>query len=75
MTENDIKHENGDYWVGRERDSYTVFVTGATHSVSDNAYAKTADGLAIAIARCDYLAKTATPELTAKRFAGLSRAA
>ncbi|MDH0613319.1 MULTISPECIES: hypothetical protein [unclassified Agrobacterium] len=59
MTEADIMHEAGNYWVGRERDSYTVYKIGATHSVSDSAYAKTPNGLSIAIARCDYLAKRA----------------
>jgi len=57
MTEADIMHENGAYWVGRERDAYTVYATGATHSKVDSAYAKTPDGLSIAKARCDYLAK------------------
>ncbi len=57
MTEKDIMHEAGSYWVGRERTCYTVFKTGATHSVSDSAYAKTPDGLSIAMARCDYLAR------------------
>lgn len=58
MRESDIMHENGDYWVGRDREtkSYLVLKTGATHSVSDSGYALTADGLSIAIARCDYLA-------------------
>ncbi|OCJ65279.1 hypothetical protein A6U96_23365 [Agrobacterium tumefaciens] len=59
MTEADIMHEAGNYWVGRERDSYTVYKVGATHSVSDSAYAKTPNGLSIAIARCNYLAKRA----------------
>lgn len=57
--ETDIMHENGNYWVLRERTCYTVFKAGITHSVSDSAYAKTADGLSIAIARCNYLAKRA----------------
>ncbi len=59
MTEKDIMHEAGSYWVGRERDSYTVYKIGATHSISDSAYAKTPDGLSIAVARCNYLAKRA----------------
>lgn len=57
MTEADIMHENGDYWVGRERKAYTVYKAGVTHSVSDSSYARTPDGLSIAIARCNYLAK------------------
>lgn len=70
MREEDIMHEAGDYWVGRERNAYTVFKNVGTHSVSDSAYHKTEDGLSIAIARCDYLAKRAhykpvspTPEI------------
>ena len=57
MKESDIMHENGSYWVGRERKSYTVYRSRVTRSVSDSAYAKTEDGLSIAITRCDYLAK------------------
>lgn len=57
MREADIMHENGDFWVGRERTAYVVYRSGVTHSVSESAYAKTPDGLSIAKARCDYLAK------------------
>lgn len=57
MRESDIVHENGDYWVGKEPTAYTVYKSGVTHSVSDSSYAKDADGLSIAIARCDYLAR------------------
>jgi hypothetical protein len=57
MRESDIVHENGDYWVAREHAVYTVYKSGVTHSVSDSSYAKDADGLSIAIARCDYLAR------------------
>jgi hypothetical protein len=57
MTEKDIMHEANGYWVARVDDNYTVFKTGITHSVSDSAYALTADGLSIAIARCNYLAR------------------
>ena len=70
MREKDIKHENGNYWVGKTRDAFTVFVTGATHSVSDSAYAD----VSLAVARCDYLAKTGNPETDARRFARLSAA-
>lgn len=56
MRESDIVHENGDYWVAKERVAYTVYKSGITHSVSDSAYSKDADGLSIAIARCNYLA-------------------
>lgn len=57
MTESDIVHENGDYWVAREKDRYTVYKSGITHSVGDSSYRKDADGLSIAIARCGYLAR------------------
>ena len=55
--ESDIMHENGDFWVCRERDRYTVYRVGATASTSDSAYHKTDGGLSIAIARCNYLAR------------------
>lgn len=57
MTEADIMHERGDYWVARERGAYVVYRNGPTHSTSDSAYARTDDGLSIAKARCDYLAR------------------
>jgi hypothetical protein len=59
MKERDIKHENGRFWVGDTRNSYTVYRGGPTHSTPDSSYARTPDGLSIAIARCDYLAKRA----------------
>ena len=71
MRERDIEHENGNYWVARQRGVYTVFVAGATHSVGDSAYIDRS----VAIARCDYLAKTGSPEIDARRFARLSAAA
>lgn len=53
-----IMHENGDYWVAREKEGYGVYRSGITHSTLDGnvLYPKDADGLSIAIARCDYLA-------------------
>jgi hypothetical protein len=61
MTETDIMHENGSFWVGRDKPgkAYVVYRTGSTHSTSDSAYPLTADGLSIAKARCDHLAKRA----------------
>lgn len=58
MNEADIIYESGRVWVYRDKraDSYVVFVSGVTHSVSDSAYPRTADGLTIATARADYLA-------------------
>lgn len=60
MNERDIMHENGIYWVGRNRrcNALIVYKTGTTHSVSDSAYCNNAKGLSIAIARCNYLAKS-----------------
>lgn len=60
MRESDIMHEAGNYWVARQKGAYVVYKIGVTHSTSDSAYAKTADGLSIAIARCDYLAGRAS---------------
>lgn len=54
--ESDIMHENGDFWVLRERKTYVVCRNVGTHSVTDSAYDRNPDGLSIAIARCDYLA-------------------
>jgi hypothetical protein len=55
--EADIMHEAGDFWVYRDKGVYTVYRTGITHSVSDSSYEKSEDGLSLAIARCDYLAR------------------
>ena len=56
MREKDIMHECGAYWVCAHRDQYTVYRSGVTHSTADSAYSKDADGISIAIARCEYLA-------------------
>ena len=56
MRERDIMHEAGPFWVGRGPNGFTVYRSGATHSVPDSTYALTLDGLSIAMARCDYLA-------------------
>lgn len=55
MRESEIVYEGRFAWVCRERDRYTVYRIGATHSVSDSAYPKTDDGLTIALARAKYL--------------------
>ena len=66
MTERDIMHDRGTHWVGRTGRvgwmdaSYTVYRTGATHSTPDSSYALTPDGLSLAIARTDYLARRAS---------------
>ncbi len=57
LREKDIKHEKGNYWVADLGDSYTVFKIGVTCSESDSSYKRDSDGLLIAIARCNYLAK------------------
>jgi hypothetical protein len=51
--ESNILHENGNCWVSKTKQGYTVWVCGITHSTSDSVYAD----LSLAIARCDYLAK------------------
>ncbi|EJV1664328.1 TPA: hypothetical protein SMO99_003009 [Proteus mirabilis] len=64
MREKDIVHENGKFWVLRDKGAYSVMKSGVTHSEGDSSYALTEDGLSIAIARCDYLAGRAeTTEL------------
>lgn len=60
LKEKDIVHENGDFWVLKDRDRYTVFKCGITHSTADSAYPLGEDGLSLAKARCDYLAKRAS---------------
>ncbi len=60
----DIMHETpcGKYWVGRDtgQQAYIVYRVGVTHSTSDSGYHLTSDGLSIAIARANYLAKRLT---------------
>lgn len=51
--EKDIIHENGKFWVLKNKDGYHVMVSGITHSVSDSSYASSD----LAITRCDYMAK------------------
>lgn len=57
IAEERIVYERGDFWVRSDKDRYTVFASGITHATSDSAYAKTEDGLSLARARVDYLAK------------------
>lgn len=49
MKESDIMFESGDYWVGREKNCYTVFKNNITHAVNDSSYSKDVNGLSIAI--------------------------
>lgn len=60
--ESDIVYDNGNFWVhaDRKQSAYVVYRSGVTHSVSDSAYRLTADGLSIAKARADYLARRVT---------------
>ena len=55
--EKDIIHENGRFWVLRDKRTYTVMVSGITHSIGESAYHLNDDGLSIAKHRCNYLAK------------------
>lgn len=57
IRESQIKHSAGRYWVLDTRRDYSVMCDGLTHAESDSSYARTPDGLSIAIARADYLAK------------------
>lgn len=57
MRESDIKHENGRFWVGSVKNTYTVYEIKDCASYPDSSYEHNEDGLSIAIARCDYLAK------------------
>jgi len=56
MKESDIMHENGDFWVLREKKHYNVLKSGHVASTSIVQYAPTADGLSLAIAYADYRA-------------------
>ncbi len=56
LSDKNIKYEQGEYWILETWKSYTVMRDVGTHSVSDSEYNKDADGLSIAIARCNYLA-------------------
>lgn len=57
--ERDIVYENSPAWikVDRKQRAYVVMVDGATHATSDSGYSLDADGLSIAKARCDYIAR------------------
>ena len=60
MLERDIIHQSGDFWVCREHNKYTVMRDKLTHSITDSSYAKTPEGLSVAIVRCNYLAANST---------------
>lgn len=56
--EADIMHENGKFWVLRNkaRKMYEICESGFTHSVSTCGFEMDDDGLSLAIAYCDYRA-------------------
>ena len=60
LKEKDILHENKTFWVMRDKhagcETYTIMRNVGTHSTSQD-YC-TYPNLSVAIARCDYLAKT-----------------
>lgn len=60
MNERDVIHEAGPFWVGRTRNpaSFTVYKVRGVASYPDSSYRMDADGKSIAIARCEYLART-----------------
>lgn len=53
LKEKDIIHENGIFWVIKDKAGFHVMKSGITHSTSDSSYSS----LDLAIARCNYLAK------------------
>jgi hypothetical protein len=57
VREQDIVFEDGDYWVCRQKNAYTVFKCGITHSVSVQSFRLDADGLSLAIAYAKHKAK------------------
>jgi hypothetical protein len=50
----DIKWEGQRFWVCDQPKAYTVFQNGTTHSTSVQSFAKTEDGLSLAIAYAQY---------------------
>ena len=48
----DLVHENGKFWVLKNKEGFHVMISGVTHSVSESSYGQ----LDLAITRCDYLA-------------------
>ena len=53
LTESNIVHEVGNFWVCAEDGAFTVYKIGITHSVADSAY----NDLSLAVARANYLNK------------------
>jgi hypothetical protein len=44
MRESDIMHENGDYWVAKDKSGYLVLECGVTHSKTLCTFRLDADG-------------------------------
>lgn len=59
ILENSIAHEIGDFFVLTLSAHYEVRRNVSSVSLHDSSYAKTPDGLSIAIARANYMAKRA----------------
>lgn len=60
MTEKQIVYQSGAFWVADRDARFTVYRDGLTHAVADSAYPRTSDGLSLARARVDYLARRQT---------------
>jgi hypothetical protein len=63
MQEKDIIYEVDGFWVAKERGSYVVYRPSPsfTHSISDSGFPLDDDGLSVAKARVDYLARRGGP--------------
>lgn len=57
MREQQIVYELGEYWVADANGQYTVYRNGATAARADSSYPRTPDGLSLAVARAQYLAR------------------
>lgn len=66
MTESQIVHQNGCYWVADADNQYTVYGDRLSASEADSSYERTPDGLTLAKARADYLARRSRRSLVAK---------
>lgn len=60
MRERHIVLENRIAWIYAHADAYTVYVKGVSVSTPDSSYTMSADGLSIAIARCNWHAAKRT---------------
>jgi len=58
IKEEDIMYENTHAWILKTPQGYEVCLHGLCYSVIDSMYSSDQDGLSIAMARCDYIAKT-----------------